>query len=112
MIDYYLKQAATAPVTIEILDTAGQVIRSYTSTPSATPESNQTISVLWRSVLEPLATGPGQHRMVWDLRPAPAGGRGGGRGGAAALTGAFTVRLTANGRTLTQPLTVKPDPRK
>jgi hypothetical protein len=27
------------------------------------------------------------------------------------LTGSFSVRLTANGQTLTQPLVVKPDPR-
>jgi hypothetical protein len=27
------------------------------------------------------------------------------------LTGAFTVRLTVNGQSVTQPLAVKPDPR-
>jgi hypothetical protein len=40
------------------------------------------------------------------------GGGGGGRGGAPALQpGAYTVRLTVDGRTYTQPVTVKPDPR-
>jgi hypothetical protein len=64
------------------------------------------------------------HRLVWDLRPeAPAGGRGrGGRGGGGVggggrgglppvAAGIFSVKLTVNGRSLTQPLTVKPDPR-
>jgi hypothetical protein len=61
------------------------------------------------------------HRFVWDLRPTPpAGGRGGrgggggggGRGGQPPVdAGAYTVKLTVNGRTFTQPLTVKPDPR-
>ncbi len=40
------------------------------------------------------------------------GGRGGGRGGAQGLQpGQYTVRLTANGATLTQPVNIKPDPR-
>jgi len=58
------------------------------------------------------------HRWIWDLRetpPArPAGGGGGGGGFGRQqpmLTGSFSVRLTANGQTLTQPLVVKPDPR-
>ena len=125
VIDYYLKSAATAPITIEILDAAGAVIRSYTSTPPAANEANQTISILWRNALEPLATTAGMHRMTWDLRAASAaggrrgggagaaGGGGGGRGAAAApLTGTFSVRLTANGQTKTQTLTVRPDPRR
>jgi hypothetical protein len=40
------------------------------------------------------------------------GGGGGGRGGAAGLQpGAYTVRLTVDGQTFTQAVTVKPDPR-
>jgi hypothetical protein len=40
------------------------------------------------------------------------GGAGGGRGGAPALqSGQYTVRLTVDGQTYTQPVTVKPDPR-
>ena len=63
------------------------------------------------------------HRWVWDLRPTPAAGRrartrrrgvfgGGGRGGAPPVQpGTYTVKLTVNGKSYTQPLTVKPDPR-
>jgi hypothetical protein len=41
------------------------------------------------------------------------GGGGGGRGGAPALApGEYTVRLTVDGKTYTQPVTVKPDPRR
>jgi photosystem II stability/assembly factor-like uncharacterized protein len=40
------------------------------------------------------------------------GGGGGGRGGAAILpTGPYTVRLTVDGQTFAQPVTIKPDPR-
>src|SRR5207302_10331008 len=40
------------------------------------------------------------------------GGGGGGRGGAAGLQpGQYTVRLTVDGQTYAQPVTIKPDPR-
>jgi hypothetical protein len=40
------------------------------------------------------------------------GGGGGGRGGAPMLApGQYTVRLTVDGQTYTQPVTIKPDPR-
>jgi len=46
---------------------------------------------------------------------APGGGRGRGgggrRGGGGLQPGDYTVRLTVNGKTLTQPVTLKPDPR-
>ena len=130
VIDYFLKTAATGPVTVEVLDGAGQVIRQYTSAATPANETPQTITSLWRTAVEPLATTAGQHRLVWDLRavtPAPAGaagaagrggragggGGGGGRGGGSAMvTGAYTVKLTVNGQSYSQPLVVRPDPRK
>jgi hypothetical protein len=67
------------------------------------------------------------HRFIWDMRydPIPGSG-GGGRGGAGGAVprrtypaanapwvapGAYSVRLTANGKSRTQPITVKMDPR-
>ena len=50
--------------------------------------------------------------MVWfPVKDQPAGRRGGGRRARTPLTGSFTARLTVNGKTYTQPFTVKPDPR-
>jgi len=40
----------------------------------------------------------------------PGGGGFGGRGGARLLTGAFTARLTAGGKSYTQTFSVLPDP--
>lgn len=117
-IDYYLKSAATGPVVIDILDTAGKVVRSYSSAAAAAaPVTPQTVSSLWVRPPATVPTSAGMHRWTWDLRetpPArPAGGGGGGGFGRQQpmLTGSFTVRLTANGTTLTQPLVVKADPR-
>jgi len=118
LIDYYLKSAASGPVTLEILDGAGKVVRSYSSATPATPAvAPQTVSEPWLRTTPVLSSAAGMHRWVWDLREAPPvrtggpGGGGFGRGGLPMLTGTFTVRLTANGQTATQPLAVVPDPR-
>jgi len=66
-----------------------------------------------------LSAGAGMHRWVWDLRPTPpaprtgggGGGGGFGRGAALALPGRYTVKLTVGGKSYTQPLTLKMDPR-
>ncbi len=117
MIDYYLKSNASGPLTIEILDPAGEVIRKYSSDdkgPQVNPETLN-IPAYWVRPFEPLSTAAGMHRWIWDLRPTspprPAGG-GGGRGGAATvLPGTYTVKLSVAGKSYTQPLTVKLDPR-
>src|SRR5438045_128727 len=122
MIDYYLKTTASGPVMIEILDPAGEVIRKYSSEdkpPVLNPETLN-IPAYWVRPPETLSTAAGMHRWIWDLRPTPparpAGGGGGGgfggRGGASTvLSGIYTVRLSVSGKSYTQPLLVKMDPR-
>ena len=120
LIDYYLKSDANGPVTIEILDSTGKVVRTYSSAaPPPAPIAPQTVSEPWLRTAPTLSAAAGMHRWVWDFREAPparAGGPGGGgggfgRGALPMLTGTFTVRLTVDGQTATQPLTVVPDPR-
>ena len=84
VIDYYLRGAATSPVTLEILDAAGQTIRRYSSDDKPQPRDPNTLNIPahWVPTPEVLSAAAGVHRWVWDLRPAigPGGGRGGGRG--------------------------------
>jgi photosystem II stability/assembly factor-like uncharacterized protein len=128
ILDYYLKQAASGPVTLEILDAQGKLVRRYSSTdqPSETKAelAKQLIPLYWIQWPKILSAGAGMHRWVWDLHyPAPEstsheypisavphdtpryplGPR--------ALPGKYTARLTANGQTLSQEFTVKMDPR-
>jgi photosystem II stability/assembly factor-like uncharacterized protein len=120
MIDYYLKSKASGPVTIEILDPAGESVRKYSSEdkgPAVNPETLN-IPAYWVRPFEPLSTAAGMHRWIWDLRPTPparpAGGGGGGGGRGAVpmvLPGIYTVKLSLDGTTYTQPLVVKMDPR-
>jgi hypothetical protein len=122
IIDYYLRSSPGGRVILEILDQNAQVIRRHSSaeTVAATDPNGLVVNAVWQRPQEPPSAAPGLHRWVWDFRPQPAdggrgrGGRGGGsgRGGAPPVPpGGYTVRLTVSGRTFTQPLTLKPDPR-
>jgi photosystem II stability/assembly factor-like uncharacterized protein len=121
-IDYYLKTSARGPVTLEILDPAGEVVRKFSSEDKRTPVNLETLNIpaYWVRTPESLSTAAGMNRWIWDLRSTPAarpaggggGGGGFGRGGAAlVLPGVYTVKLTVGGNSYTQPLIVKMDPR-
>ena len=122
VIDYYLKTTASGPVVLEILDQSGATVRRYSSedkTPQVNPETLN-IPTFWVRAPEPLPTTAGMHRWVWDLRPTPTqerGPRGGGGGDEfdrrmpPALAGIYTVKLTVEGKTYTQNLSLKMDPR-
>ncbi len=120
MIDYYLKSNASGPVTLEILDPAGEVVRKYSSEDKGPPVNPETLNIpaYWVRPFEPLSTAAGMHRWIWDLRPTPPPrptGGGGGFGGRGAvpmvLPGVYTVKLSVGGKNYTQPLVVKMDPR-
>ena len=121
LIDYYLKTNAMGPVTLEILAPSGETIRRYSSEDKFPPVDPDKLNFppYWARTSEPLPATPGMHRWIWDLRPTPqqrparggGGGGGGGRGVSAVLPGTYTVKLTAGGKSYTQPLVVKMDPR-
>lgn len=120
IIDYYLKSNASGPVTLEIIDPAGEVVRKYSSEDKGPPLNPEALNIpaYWVRPFEPLSTAAGMHRWIWDLRPAPPprpAGAGGGFGGRGAvpmvLPGNYTVKLSAGGKIYTQPLVVKMDPR-
>jgi len=89
-ISYYLKSPAAGDVKITIADATGKTIRTLDGTKEQ-----------------------GINRVQWTLTPQPLGGRGfggGGRGGGPAVEpGTYIVTLSANGKTLTKPLTVLQD---
>ena len=120
MIDYYLRSNVSGPVTIDIVDPGGDVVRKYSSEDKPAPVNLETLNIpaYWVRPPETLSTTAGMHRWIWDLRPTPppraAGGGGGGfgRGGAApVLPGVYTVKLTVGGKSYSQRLLVKADPR-
>jgi len=128
IINYYLKSAATAPIVLEILDSANKLVARFSS--SDKPDDIDAIGkevnipTYWIRPSQILSTAAGMQRFVWNLHyPAPEGQRpeypiaaiyGDTERhplGPWALPGTYTVKLTVNGRGYTQPLTVKMDPR-
>ena len=126
VISYLLGPNVTGPVTLEILETtSGLLIRRYSSDSSGelpTPGSGGPDAS--RRLPSRLATGPGLHRFVWDVRFAPpavdafdfpAAGPlreiENAPRGLWVLPGTYQVRLTVGGRAYRQAVLVKMDPR-
>ncbi len=102
IIDYYLKAPSSGPVTIEILDAAGDTIRRYSSADRPTMVDPNTLNIpaFWRPTPAVISAAPGHHRWVWDLRASPASGAGrsgAGAGGGAATAGTATAGATGGG---------------
>ncbi len=124
IVDYVLK--ADGPVTLEVLDSAGKLVRKYASTDllETVDERELNVPMYWVRQSRVLSGKAGMHRWVWDLRYAPPPGA---RQeypisaivhdtpaeplGYWAMPGTYSVRLTAAGVTMTQTFVVKMDPR-
>jgi hypothetical protein len=110
VIDFYLKSAPAAAVTLDVLDAKGDVVRSYSSAAqAAAPRRAQPIADYWLTPPSHLSARAGMNRFVWDLRYSPPVEEG--TNGPQVMAGTYTVRLTAAGKTLTQSLKVTVDPR-
>ncbi len=125
IIDYWLPDSVTGPVSLEILDSRGKLVRRYTSEDvPERPDSTFNGPLFWARPWQPLSAAPGAHRFIWDLRyPLPPAAH---RSypisavihntpleprGVWVLPGRYTVKLTVGGEAYTQPLTVRMDPR-
>jgi photosystem II stability/assembly factor-like uncharacterized protein len=126
IIDYYLTSGATAPVTLEVSDSSGKLVRRYSSADKPEPVNEKEINIptYWIRMSRVLPATAGMHRWVWDLHypppdvlekqypisaiyhdtpREPMGPR--------VLPGQYSVTLTVAGQSYKQPLTVKMDPR-
>jgi photosystem II stability/assembly factor-like uncharacterized protein len=123
VLDYLLKDAS-GPVTLEIKDAAGKVVRRFSSDdkPPA-PDPKLAIPPYWPRPAQTLSAEPGFHRFVWDLHYAPLPGKPDYPIAAVpyntapdatspwVLPGQYTATLTAAGKSYSRPLTVRMDPR-
>jgi photosystem II stability/assembly factor-like uncharacterized protein len=124
ILNYWLRSPSDV-VTLEILDASGALVRRFRSTDSVeAPIPGRNIPDYWIRPPQRIGATTGMHRFVWDLHyPPPAVARfeypiaaswmntPREPRGPWALPGRYTVRLTANGRTVSQPLLVRMDPR-
>jgi hypothetical protein len=125
VIDYYLKDAPSGPVTLEIKDSAGKTVRKYSSADKPDPvDPMLTIPTYWVRPSRVLSAEAGMHRWRWDMHypqvpgvepeypiaaiphnTAPQAT------GPWAMPGEYTVVLTVNGKSYPQLMTIKMDPR-
>ena len=125
IIDYWLGSPATGVVTLEILDSAGAVVRKYSSDEVAPPIADDgNVPRYWIRPALILGATAGAHRFLWDLQyPVPEGFS---RSfpiaaiigqtdkepdGVWVLPGRYQAKLTVAGRSVTQSFTVRMDPR-
>ncbi len=148
ILDYYLPADAAGPVVLDVLDAAGQVVRSYSSSdpvlepdPALDPAAYDMVCrrkpsatdcglpLYWPGPQQRLLARAGMHRFEWDLRYQPITAENPAEAGDVDATGAvphrsvhsaatpwappghYVVRLTVDGRSFTQPLTLRLDPR-
>jgi hypothetical protein len=123
VIDYYLKGDAAGPVTLEIADAAGKVLRRFSSTDTLYEIPDVNIPPYWIRAQQILSAKGGPHRVTWDLHEQPlnvpasypisavVGNTAPVASSPWVMPGVYTVRLLVNGKMYTQKLTVKMDPR-
>jgi photosystem II stability/assembly factor-like uncharacterized protein len=127
---YSLKTPAQGEVKLEVLDSAGHVLRTYSSNDKPwSPPGPPAFPSYWFRPTDAVSTQPGLHRLVWDMHyEAPklttmgnnveysmstAYGQNVGHEpeGAEAVPGSYQVRLTADGHAYTAKFDLKMDPR-
>jgi photosystem II stability/assembly factor-like uncharacterized protein len=125
VLDYYLKSAASGPVTLEVLDGSGKLVRRYSSTdPLPPPDPELSIPAYWPRPPQKLSSEAGFHRFLWDLHYQPVSGIKPEYPIAAVyentapastspwvVPGKYQVVLTADGKKYTRELTITMDPR-
>ena len=125
LIYYYLGAKPSSDITLDITDAAGKPVRHMSSAPIASfNDPPPPVPNYWLATLKPMPTDIGTNRINWDIRydsppafnhsyainanfgetpPSPEG--------PLALPGTYTMKLTVDGKSMTQTVTVKADPR-
>jgi photosystem II stability/assembly factor-like uncharacterized protein len=127
MIDYWINPTIiSAPVTLEITDSSGRVVRRFSSLDQPEPVKPKELNVptYWVRPARALSAAPGMHRFVWDLTypepdvlardyPISAIYHDTPRYplGATVLPGNYKLVLTAGLKTYSQVLNIRMDPR-
>jgi photosystem II stability/assembly factor-like uncharacterized protein len=141
VVYYWLRSAPSGPLKLELVDAKGNVAACVASDTPVKPVDTESINVqaYWEQPVPPPSAQPGMHRVALNVaaprgfgfgrqpppppvdschppgtpaaQPGAAPARPG-RGVQGLQPGEYTVRLTADGQTLTQPATVKQDPRQ
>ena len=122
IIDYYLNQNANS-VTLEISDQKGNLVRKYSNRDTLYKAGNVNIPLYWIRPQQILSAEKGSHRFLWDMHYQPLNvppsypisaiykNTAPGETSPWVMPGNYTVKLTVDGKTFTQTIPVRMDPR-
>ena len=115
-LDYTLNTSPKSPISLDIFDSNGGLVRHYSSADATPPADPAKLSIApeWMPVPSTLSVQPGTHRFVWPLHypaPEPVGNPDPWADGLWAPPGDYRVVLTVDGVKQEQPLRVLADPR-
>lgn len=122
IINYYLSEKANE-IKLEIINAAGEVIRTFTSADSPYKIPPVNIPHYWIRPQQILSGEKGSHRFLWDLKYAPLnipvtypisaiyGNTEPDQSAPWVMPGNYTVKLSIDGKSYSQSLAVKIDPR-
>lgn len=122
VIDYFLKQNAKE-VTLEITDTKGKLIRRFSSNDTMYKVPPVDIPLYWIRPQNILSSEKGSHRFLWDMHYTPFNqppsfpmtavyeNTPPSQSAPWVMPGNYIVKLTVDGKTLSQSFTVRMDPR-
>ena len=126
MIDYYIGPNFSGAVTLEVVDSKGEVVGRFKSTDPMPPlDPRYPDPTLWARPPRVVSADPGHHRFLWDMQYSQVPGMSTGPDADQAvpyntpsvstapwvLPGNYTVRLIAGGKTMSEPLKIVMDPR-
>ncbi len=125
IVDFWVQSEPSDDVILAVYDSAGRLVREYSTKPEeAITEPPLNVPDYWVGHPDPLPKKAGMNRFVWDLRYAPPPvlrheypisalyqNTPGLPLGAMVTPGNYKVKLTVNGKSYEQPLTVAMDPR-
>ena len=116
-VDYYLKEKPQGDVTLAFLDSAGTVIRTFSSKTDTTKRAAVEDSATYAPSDSIVPVRAGTNRFVWNLRSAQADKvkdvvvDEGMLEGPVTVPARYTVKLTVAGKSYSEPFTVVEDPR-
>ena len=121
IIDYYLAQKANS-ISLEIMDITGKVIRRYSDKDTLYKIGPVNIPLYWVRPQQILSAGAGAHRFLWDMHYAPQNippaypiaaiynNTAPDFTSPWVMPGSYTIKLTVDGKTYSEPIVVKIDP--
>ncbi len=115
-IDYLVPRDAGGPLTLQIVDAAGTLLRAWSSADVVKAAGPNTVDfpAYWLVPAQRPPAQPGMQRFWWDLHAAASasGPRRRGGDGPFVPPGRYAVRLTVGGHTFTRSFAVLRDPRQ